>query len=340
MDALKILREEQKRKREELAEKNVTKGKKYFRRGELERISIKPDEEEKTGPVHGASPTTPTGSGSLFSPTAIDGGATIFNLPRHEVIRRLRERNEPIRLFGETDNEASLRLRQIEILAPENVKGLRNDFKDALDRLDQEELDLLAKQGEVDLKIRGKTRTFEDIAEMAKSLGKEETDKDNEIVLEVLTFLLDDWGRELNVRDINGKLSTQGKLVSATHRQTEAYLEPLFKSLRKKNISIDILKHLSNICLFVTQREYVKANSVYLDMSIGNAPWPIGVTMVGIHARTGREKIFSQSIAHVLNDETQRKYIQAVKRLMTFCQNKYPTDPSKSVEYGSKPMTQ
>ena len=45
-------------------------------------------------------------------------------------------------------------------------------------------------------------------------------------------------------------------------------------------------------------------------MAIGNAPWPIGVTMVGIHARTGREKIFSQSIAHVLNDETQRKYIQ------------------------------
>ncbi len=32
--------------------------------------------------------------------------------------------------------------------------------------------------------------------------------------------------------------------------------------------------------------------------------------MVGIHARTGREKIFSQQIAHVLNDETQRKYIQ------------------------------
>ena len=45
-------------------------------------------------------------------------------------------------------------------------------------------------------------------------------------------------------------------------------------------------------------------------MAIGNAPWPIGVTMVGIHARTGREKIFAQQIAHVLNDETQRKYIQ------------------------------
>ena len=54
----------------------------------------------------------------------------------------------------------------------------------------------------------------------------------------------------------------------------------------------------------------LQANDAYLQMAIGNAPWPIGVTMVGIHARTGREKIFSQSIAHVLNDETQRKYIQ------------------------------
>lgn len=49
-------------------------------------------------------------------------------------------------MFGETDNETCLRLRQIEILVPEVNKGLRNDFKAALDRLDQEELDLLAKQ--------------------------------------------------------------------------------------------------------------------------------------------------------------------------------------------------
>ena len=29
-------------------------------------------------------------------------------------------------------------------------------------------------------------------------------------------------------------------------------------------------------------------------------------------------------MAHILNDETQRKFIQSVKRLMTYCQNKYP----------------
>ena len=35
----------------------------------------------------------------------------------------------------------------------------------------------------------------------------------------------------------------------------------------------------------------------YLELAIGNAPWPMGVTMVGIHERTGREKIFSSQVA-------------------------------------------
>lgn len=66
----------------------------------------------------------------------------------------------------------------------------------------------------------------------------------------------------------------------------------------------------------ILQREYLKAYDAYLRLAIGNAAWPIGVTNVGIHSRTGREKIFSQKIAHVLNDETQRKFIQ-VQHLFT-----------------------
>ena len=33
--------------------------------------------------------------------------------------------------------------------------------------------------------------------------------------------------------------------------------------------------------------------------------------------------------AHIMNDEATRKFIQAIKRLMTFCQRRYPTDPSR-----------
>lgn len=40
-------------------------------------------------------------------------------LSRQEVIRRLRERGEPILLFGESEVEAFKRLRRCEILEPE-----------------------------------------------------------------------------------------------------------------------------------------------------------------------------------------------------------------------------
>lgn len=38
---------------------------------------------------------------------------------------------------------------------------------------------------------------------------------------------------------------------------------------------------------FMKEGEFVKANDVYLLTAIGNAPWPIGLTMVGIHERSG-----------------------------------------------------
>jgi pre-mRNA-splicing factor 18 len=41
------------------------------------------------------------------------------------------------------------------------------------------------------------------------------------------------------------------------------------------------------------EKNYRAANEIYLTLAIGNAPWPMGVTMVGIHERSAREKIFS-----------------------------------------------
>ena len=81
------------------------------------------------------------------------------------------------------------------------------------------------------------------------------------------------------------------------------------------------------------QRDYILANEKYMEMAIGNAPWPIGVTNAGIHARPGRERIYSKNVGHVLNDEKQRRYIQGLKRLMTKCQQFFPTDPSRSVDF-------
>ena len=78
-------------------------------------------------------------------------------------------------------------------------------------------------------------------------------------------------------------------------------------------------------------KEYVRANDIYMQLCIGNSPWPMAVTMVGIHERSGRSKIYTSQVAHILNDETQRKYLQSIKRLISICQKVYPTDPSKSM---------
>jgi pre-mRNA-splicing factor 18 len=61
-------------------------------------------------------------------------------------------------------------------------------------------------------------------------------------------------------------------------------------------------------------RSYQQANDAYLRMSIGNAAWPIGVTSVGLHERSSERKISEDVVAHVMNDEVSRKWIQAIKR--------------------------
>lgn len=61
------------------------------------------------------------------------------------------------------------------------------------------------------------------------------------------------------------------------------------------------------------------AEEKYYALSIGDQPWPIGVTMVGIHERKGRAKIFSSQVLHVMNDPIIAEYIRSIKRLLTFC---------------------
>lgn len=103
--------------------------------------------------------------------------------------------------------------------------------------------------------------------------------------------------------------------------------------LRKQTVTDDIADSLVHLVKFTLQRDYIASNEAYMEMAIGNAPWPIGVTNAGIHARPARENIFSKHVAHVLNDETQRKFIQGLKRLLTKAQQYYPTDPSRSVDF-------
>lgn len=346
-----ILKAEIARKRKLMEDKQlVDDNKKYFKRSDLarkeeeeyfKRCGYKVAIEKPVGQLEQKEEEPkPSSSTNPVLELELTEEKLPMSLSRQEVIRRLRERGEPIRLFSESDYEAFQRLRKIEILAPEVNKGLRNDLKAAMDKIDQQYLNEIVAGQEAsetdsqhDLKVHEENTTIEELEALGQSLGTGDDDGDMYVIEKVLRFLLGVWAKDLNSREDHVKRSVQGKLASATQTQTESYLRPLFRKLSKKTLPGDIKESITDIIKFMLQREYVKANDAYLQMAIGNAPWPIGVTMVGIHARTGREKIFSKHVAHVLNDETQRKYIQGLKRLMTICQKHFTTDPSKCVEY-------
>lgn len=260
------------------------------------------------------------------------------NISEAELVKRLRQRNEPIRLFGESMDERLKRLRKLEILQPEVEEGMRNEFRAAMDKVDEEHLQKLAKgkTSEITEEEMAKLQMRPDwskIQEICKDVNKGSEDNDRAQIIKLFRHILDLWEATLFQRSDDVKRSLAGKNESGVQKQTAASLKPLFKGMRKNTIDYSISRFLAEIVEYISQREYSKATDAYLRMAIGKAQWPIGVTMVGIHERSAREKIFSQTVAHVLNDETKRKYIQAVKRLITVMQNIFPTDPSKSIEF-------
>lgn len=160
-----------------------------------------------------------------------------------------------------------------------------------------------------------------------------------EAVASYVERLCAEWGQQLEARPSSVKASPAG--VQATHQYKASVkaFQPLLLQLRGDGAPLpgDVLSALWLIVGAMKGRDYLRAMDLYLKLSIGNAAWPIGVTQVGIHTRSAREKIShvanSSSQAHAMNDEVTRKYIHAFKRLITFAQTAYPTDPSKSIDF-------
>ncbi|KAL1407558.1 hypothetical protein Q8F55_006991 [Vanrija albida] len=261
---------------------------------------------------------------------APDGASERFNISADECIRRLRAKGQPIRLFGETDKDRRLRLRALEMLE-DRPKGEQNDFKRAVEDMNLREQERQARgessrAGEASAKDDDKRRKrFED-GPLDLGLIKTDFNKLHPLIYWAFKNLLKEWEEWLDARPDDIKRTAQGKLAAANQVQSAQNLKPLFKQLRSRELGEDVVRHLAEIIHYAQVRQYQKANDAYLRLSIGNAAWPIGVTSVGIHERSSREKIQQDNIAHVLNDEVSRKYIQAVKRLLTFSQTVRPPD--------------
>ena len=112
-----------------------------------------------------------------------------------------------------------------------------------------------------------------DIIEQIKTTRKGNRAYDCQVVLNYFKFILKKWSHELSERDIDEKKSVQGKIETALHSQTCAYMKPLFRKLKSNALQDDILESLINVVNCVLKRNYIRANEFFLEMAIGNAPW-------------------------------------------------------------------
>jgi pre-mRNA-splicing factor 18 len=301
---------------------NAVRPTKYMRRGDIERLKeqqqCKAREEAARSTTSSESPHPTT---SRVRDSESPKPESAFNISNEETIRRLRGKGQPVRLFAESDKERRLRLRALELIEEKghDRQGGQNDFKKALEDVENVEREMKNKG-------KGKKKDEEFSGVLDLSLVKSDPDKLYPLIYYALKRTLKEWEEAMDERPEHIKRSTQGKLAAATQVQSAEYLKPLFKALRSRSLPPDVLARMAEIVHFMQNRAYQRANDSYLRLSIGNAPWPIGVTMVGIHERSAREKISADQVAHVLNDEVSRKYIQSLKRLLTFSQTKYPPE--------------
>lgn len=99
--------------------------------------------------------------------------------------------------------------------------------------------------------------------------------------------------------------------------ETKKSLFPLLVQLRKHTLDESQLTSLLTILYHLQRSEYTKAEESYMKLSIGNVAWPIGVVSVSIHARSRDSKLFGGK-ANIMIDEKTRRWITAIKRLITY----------------------
>lgn len=262
------------------------------------------------------------------------------------ITRKLRQMGLVIRFFGENNTSRVERLKkaldqqsktleglsELEEFRLGQGHGIRNPFLAENKQL---------KKNQQQKNLGFATESTGEKNELNDDKDKKKNDEDEneedqsdppKVIYKYLKGLMKEWERELENRPESVARSVAGRNESKTVKQCKDYIRPLFKLLKSRKLEGGLQFHLLKIVNFAKQGEFVKAHDSYMDVAIGRAAWPIGVTMVGIHARSGRAKIESSNVAHVMNSELQRKYLTSVKRLLTFDQKRRKdVDPSKKV---------
>jgi hypothetical protein len=237
-------------------------------------------------------------------PPKIAGGEDDGTPVPEELVAKLRVLDEPAVLFGETHKQRLKRYKKR--IGADNLKAIMTDgpIPTTLQLVPEKDMKVALK---VPKELAGREFLFRQLASY-------------------FTMVLKEWDVTLAQRTPEIKLSYQGRQAHAAMVQARENMRPLFKKLEKHDLADAILEPVTEIVHAAQERRYVDANDGYLRLSIGKAAWPIGVTMVGIHERSAREKLHEsdKNAAHIMSDESTRKWLQSIKRCLSFAQTRWP----------------
>ncbi|KAI1344306.1 hypothetical protein F5Y15DRAFT_108523 [Xylariaceae sp. FL0016] len=230
------------------------------------------------------------------------------DIPGPELATKLREIGEPATLFAETHRARLKRYRRLTTIVT------RGPIPTTLQLLDERDMKVPA---DVPADKAARSYLFRQLASY-------------------FTMVLREWesalAREARENADAGRAETfTSKAAVSAMASSKENMVPLFRKFEKGELDDDILKPIVEIVLAAQERRYVDANDGYLRLSIGKAAWPIGVTMVGIHERSAREKLHNGERGHVMGDEVTRKYLQSIKRCLTFAQVRWPPEDPRQL---------
>ncbi|KAL1875750.1 hypothetical protein VTK73DRAFT_9811 [Phialemonium thermophilum] len=223
------------------------------------------------------------------------------DVPDDELVVKLREMGEPAILFGESH---AARLRRFRKLTGQMVVYNAGPIPTTL-----------APVEEKDMKVSGTVPKPEDKAER-KWLYRQ--------LASYFNMVLREW--EIALAKEGNRDTFAGKAAYNAMVSSKETMKPLFRKFEKGTLDESILEAIVEIVKAAQERRYVDANDGYLRLSIGKAAWPIGVTMVGIHERSAREKLHNGERGHVMGDEVTRKFLQSIKRCLSFAQVRWPPE--------------
>ncbi|KAA6412136.1 MAG: potassium channel regulatory factor [Lasallia pustulata] len=227
------------------------------------------------------------------------------DIPDDVLISHLRALHEPATLFGETHRQRLRRYRQL-TAAPATPAATPGPIPTTLALVPESDMKVPAT---LPTDAVGRAFLFRQLASY-------------------FSMVLAEWAAALGQRPQSVRESFQGRAAEEAMRQSRENMRPLFRRFERGEVEEGILGPVVGIVRAAQERRYVDANDGYLTLSIGKAAWPIGVTMVGIHERSAREKLHEsdKGQAHIMSDEVTRKFLQSIKRCLSFAQTRWPPD--------------